>query len=80
MRVSYKVDRMAWDWLIRFAQSEDIVLLCYCAKKHRDLGHCHTIILGAEILTKLGLQYGGEAPIEHQPATLGGRIRRGKGK
>jgi len=80
MRASYKTDRMAWDWLARLAQSEDIVLLCYCAKKYADLGHCHRIILGAEILTKLGLQYGGEASIEHQSATVGGRIRRGKRK
>lgn len=68
----------AWKRLLAEAAKKDVVLLCWCGKKEADRGHCHRVLLASEILPKLGLVYGGEVPPEFQPATLGGRIVKGK--
>jgi hypothetical protein len=54
MRLSYRVRRESWDWLLA---RESVTLLCYCSD-HR----CHRRILSGVILPKLGAVDYGERP------------------
>ena len=47
MRLSYRVRREAWDWLLA---KERVVLVCYCVEPER----CHRRLLASQILPKLG--------------------------
>lgn len=52
MRDSYRKHRPTWERLLK---RDKVVLACYCAKPDQ----CHRSIL-ADILVKLGAEYGGE--------------------
>lgn len=59
MRLSYRLNRAAWDALLA---RESVTLLCYCT----DPMHCHRTVL-AEILGKLGAVVKGERPAVSPP-------------
>lgn len=50
MRISYRERRQAWDDVLG---RRGVVLACYCA----DAERCHRIVLGREILPRLGAVY-----------------------
>lgn len=56
LRQSYVLQRSCWDKLLA---RERAVVVCYCAEPER----CHRSVL-AEVLVKLGAQYGGELAID----------------
>lgn len=56
MRASYRANRRVWDALL----ARERVTLCSFHDLVRWPGHCHRLILGRDILPKLGAVYEGE--------------------